>query len=286
MLWFMAWGILAGCLCAVGAPAVAAMVGAAIVVAAAWGAVRLERRQRADHEKRLASQPDGLSEEEEMPAFQRAVIDQNYREPEPDRRPLLPRFVHDETAKMDGSRIIIDYCDANERTTQRVIRCGGLNLEQDGLDVTPFAIEAFCELRGAKRTFIICRIGTAWHLDGQEITDLEKFLISHTTIPREGDAYKPEPFHEEEIDGTEIKIFYTLPQNPRGRSVVLSVLTASYLPVLADGEVVGKLDSISGHNAKNGAFRKVMLDRITSVCDPETGEVIDDLAAWVEAHQV
>lgn len=216
----------------------------------------------------------------------RPKTDLTYREPPTDDRPIIPRFIPDETAKMDRARILIKYSDAEGRITQRIIRCEELNLEQEGLDVTPFAIEAFCELRGANRTFIIARIVKAWHLNGQEITDLEPFLISHTAIPREGDDYHPEPFHEEDLDGTEIKIFYTLPKNPKGGSVVLAATTASYVPVLADGEIVGKLDSISGHNAKNGAFRKVMMNRITNVCDPETGEVIDDLTAWVEAHQV
>lgn len=264
MLWIIGWLLAATVLCmAAQITAMTAFGTTAVFIGSAWAVLRLKNRGK----PRTALEPD-------------------YREPDADSRSLHPRFVHDETAKMSGLRIIIEYSDASDRTTQRIIRCEGLNLEQDGLDVTPFAIEAFCELRGTRRTFIICRIDRAWHMNGEEITELEPFLISHAAIPREGDDYRAEPFEEEDVDGTEVKLFYTLPKNPRGGSAVLSVTTASYVPVLSDGEIVPQLDSVSGHNAKNGAFRKIMLSRITNACDPETGEVIDDLAAWVEAHQV
>ncbi|GBQ08050.1 hypothetical protein [Saccharibacter floricola] len=115
--------------------------------------------------------------------------------PEGDTRPLLPRHREDARTPMDGSRLTIFYTDAEGQATKRTIRCQELNYAQDGRTITPFLIEAYCELRREDRSFSPRRIARATLPDGTPVFDITAFLVAHTDLPRqEGPAPTgPEP---------------------------------------------------------------------------------------------
>lgn len=119
--------------------------------------------------------------------------------PEGDTRPLLPRHRENARTPMDGSRLTIFYTDAEGQETKRTIRCQELGYHQDGGTITPFLIEAYCELRDEERTFTPRRIARATLPDGTPLFDITAFLVAHADFPRkEGldHAHTPESMNQ------------------------------------------------------------------------------------------
>lgn len=291
MLWILAWLALAAAMrVVVNVPFATTLVIAAVIVGAIWAGARVEKKQRLAHEKKLASQPDTESTEAlpegtndtapiaaEPP--QQIIIDTS--------RPIIERVAFWNRHPMDGVRIRIAYVDAYGDRTERTIRCTELQYGQDRFEITPDRIHAHCELRDAERTFMIHQIEHFWEAQGREgrgreITDITPFLIEHTAIPRGDDPHFTSPFTDDFLlDDSQVTLFYSQRNRPDDGEVTLGLYC---MTVITDND--GKrVHSVSGKNLKTGANRTIRAERITNACDPETGEVIDDLLAFLMAHR-
>lgn len=202
-------------------------------------------------------------------------------------RPIIERVAFWNRHPMDGCRLRIAYVDAYGDRTERTIRCTELQYGQDRFEITPDRIHAHCELRGEERTFRLHQIEHFWEAQGRtgrgrEITDIVPFLIEHTAIPRGDDAHFTSPFTDDFLlDGSQVTLFYSQRNRPEDGQVILGLYC---MTVITDND--GKrIYSVSGKNMKTGANRTIRGERITNACDPETGEVIDDLLAFAAAHR-
>ncbi|MCX5620109.1 hypothetical protein [Bombella pollinis] len=210
-------------------------------------------------------------------------------------KPIKPRTGEGFSSQMDGTSIRITYTDRMGTRTKRTITLNRLRYDQYGCSVIPTHIEAYCSLRQDRRTFFVRSIDEAF--DGwNEIKSLHSFLIQHARIPR-GEAGSTASSRTRAklkkvlLDDPRIMVFcgYKNPdRNPTPYTLRLSSMKEATVSEEKDGEIVETttIRTITGWDTEANQTRTVSYARIVSACDPDTGEIIEDLASHLRSFRM
>lgn len=210
-------------------------------------------------------------------------------------QPIKPRTGEGSSSQMDATSIRIVYTDRIGTKTKRTITLNQLRYDQYGCSVIPTHVEAYCSLRQDRRTFFVKSIDKAF--DGQtEISDLHSFLIQHARIPREG-AGSGTPsrtrakLNKVLLDDPRIMVFcgYKNPdRRPTPYTLRLSSMKEATVGEEKDGASVETttIRTITGWDTEASQTRTVNYARIVSACDPDTGEIIEDLEAHLRSFRM
>ncbi|WP_237442323.1 hypothetical protein [Saccharibacter sp. EH60] len=147
-------------------------------------------------------------------------------------------------------------------------------------------IEAFIEEKKEWDSVDYTEILTATDLEtGETIDNLGLYLLGDNFKHYDPYARVPEPKHKRiALKDTPITLSFTQ-KGSAGREVTLIVKDMWTETDYPYGPEDTRLSSVSGINAKTNAERTIRAERITDAHDPETGEVIDDLLAFLETRR-
>ncbi|MDF7673514.1 hypothetical protein PT277_01680 [Acetobacteraceae bacterium ESL0709] len=184
--------------------------------------------------------------------------------------------------RMDRTEITILYSDRNGNITERTIELERLDYEQKGQTIYPRRITAYCHLRHDQRTFFPDNIMSA-EIEGVydiSITDLDQFLIEHTNIRRQT---AQEQHLTIMLDSPRVLLLCGYANPDRKPTSYVMQLSSMKVTVRNGTQII---DTVTGFCERIERDRNITFSRVISLCDPETGEVIEDPVSFLNARRV